>query len=175
MPRREQRQEASELPLHGIDTNERLTNFSRANENCMRHGFTMPQLTSARSILVVDDDVPLRQVIESGLRGAGYLVIGTAGREEVLALLLSKRFDLVITDVLMPDIEGTEVIKAVKTYQPDAAILAMSGGGSHITPELCLTIASAMGAGVPLMKPFEMERLLSAVERALSARSNPKT
>jgi DNA-binding NtrC family response regulator len=141
----------------------------------MPHDFSMHQLKPARSLLVVDDDVPLRKVIETGLSGAGYHVIGTAGREEVLALLQSKRFDLVLTDVLMPDIEGTEVIKAVKTYQPDAAILAMSGGGSHITPELCLTIASAMGAGVPLMKPFEMERLLSAVDRALSARSNAKT
>ena len=82
----------------------------------------------SRSILVVDDDVLLRRVIETGLRGQGHNVIGTAGREEVLALLQSKQFDLVITDVLMPDIEGTEVIKAVKTHQPDAMVLAMSGG-----------------------------------------------
>lgn len=134
----------------------------------------MQQPNSGHSILVVDDDVPLRKVIETGLRGAGYRVIGTAGRDEVLALLQSKQFDLVVTDVLMPDIEGTEVIKAVRTYQPAAAIVAMSGGGSHITPELCLTIASAMGAGVPLLKPFEMDRLLAAVDRALNARSRAK-
>ena len=124
--------------------------------------------TKGRSILVVDDDVPLRKVIETALRGAGHNVIGTAGREEVLALLQSKDFDLVITDVLMPDIEGTEVIKAVKTHQPEAVVLAMSGGGSQISTELCLVIASEMGAGVPLSKPFPMETLLRAVERALA-------
>jgi DNA-binding NtrC family response regulator len=123
-----------------------------------------------RSILVVDDDIPLRKVIETSLRGAGHNVIGTAGRDEVLALLQSKQFDLVITDVLMPDIEGTEVIKAVKTHQPEAAVLAMSGGGTQITSELCLLIAREMGAGVPLEKPFPMETFLAAVDRALAAR-----
>jgi DNA-binding NtrC family response regulator len=132
----------------------------------------MPLPTTGRSILVVDDDIPLRKTIETGLRGAGHNVIGTSGREEVLALLQSKQFDLVITDVLMPDIEGTEVIKAVKTHQPDASVLAMSGGSSHITPQLCLAIASKMGAGVPLLKPFTMESLLTAVDRALSARGH---
>jgi DNA-binding NtrC family response regulator len=126
--------------------------------------------TKGRSILVVDDDVPLRKVIETGLRGVGHNVIGTAGRDEVMALLQSKQFDLVITDVLMPDIEGTEVIKAVKTHQPEAIVLAMSGGGAQITTELCLLIASEMGAGVPLSKPFEMETLLTAVDRALTSR-----
>ena len=129
---------------------------------------------SPRSILVVDDDVTLRKVIETGLRMAGYKVIGTCGRDEILALLQSKQFDLVITDVLMPDIEGTEVIKAVKTHQPDAAILAMSGGGAHLTSELCLAVATAMGAGVPLVKPFEMPVLLRAVNRALGSRDATK-
>lgn len=119
---------------------------------------------------MVDDDVPLRKVIETGLRGVGHNVIGTAGRDEVMALLQSKQFDMVITDVLMPDIEGTEVIKAVKTHQPEAIVLAMSGGGAQITTELCLLIASEMGAGVPLSKPFEMETLLAAVDRALTSR-----
>ena len=124
----------------------------------------------SRSILVVDDDVLLRRVIETGLRGQGHNVIGTAGREEVLALLQSKQFDLVITDVLMPDIEGTEVIKAVKTHQPDAMVLAMSGGDTKVTSELCLLIAREMGAGVPLAKPFEIETLLAAVDQALTRR-----
>jgi DNA-binding NtrC family response regulator len=127
----------------------------------------MPQSDAMRSILVVDDDVSLRNVLVLGLRGLGHNVIGTAGRDEVLALLQSKKFDLVVTDILMPDIEGTEVIKAVKTHQPDAIILAMSGGEARLTPELCLTIATEMGASVPLLKPFEMKSFLAAVDRAL--------
>ena|SRR5688572_3704674 len=135
----------------------------------------MHQSNSTRSILVVDDDLRLRKVIEIALKSAGHNVIGTCGREEILALLQSKQFDLIITDVLMPDIEGTEVIKAVKTHQPDAAILAMSGGGSHLTPELCLAVATAMGAEIPLMKPFETSALLKAVNRALGLGDDSKS
>ena len=124
----------------------------------------------SRSILVVDDDFPLRNTIEIGLRNAGHKVIGTCGRDEILALLQSKQFDLVVTDMLMPDVEGTEVVKAVRTFQPDAAIVAMSGGGARITPELCLAAAGTMGAGVPLIKPFEMDTLMRAVEQALALR-----
>lgn len=135
----------------------------------------MTQSNAAHAVLVVDDDLTLRKSIETCLRAAGHRVIGTCGREEVYALLQSKQFDLVVTDVLMPDLDGTEVVKAVRSYQPDAAILAMSGGGSRLTPELCLAIAGSMGAGVLLMKPFAMNRFLSAVDQALSARPAPKT
>ena len=48
--------------------------------------------------------------------------------------------------------------------------MAMSGGGAQITSELCLLIASEMGAGVPLSKPFEMDAFLGAVDRALTLR-----
>jgi DNA-binding NtrC family response regulator len=130
----------------------------------------MPQPSQPRSILVVDDDLPLRKTIEIGLRSAGHRVIGTCGRDEIFALLQSKQFDLVVTDMLMPDIEGTEVVKAVRTFQPDAAIVAMSGGGTRMTPELCLAAASTMGASVPLIKPFKMDALLRAVDQALALR-----
>ena len=134
----------------------------------------MSKQNPSYSILVVDDDVPLRKTIDLALRSAGHRVIATAGRDEVVALLESKDFDLVITDVLMPDIEGTEVIKLVREHQPEAAILAMSGGGYRITSELCLAIAGAMGAGVPLTKPFAMDELLKGVERAMASANDAR-
>ena len=139
----------------------RLLGQRRSPVKIVHSTLLMPQSNQSRSLLVVDDDLPLRRSIESALRNAGHKVIGTCGRDEVLALLESKQFDLVITDMLMPDLEGTEVVKAVKASQPDAAIIVMSGGGIRMTPELCLAAARTMGAGMPLIKPFELGVLMS--------------
>ena len=132
---------------------------------------TIPPQTSeaqTRSILVVEDETDLRTSLEATLRQAGHKVIGTSSREEVLALLQSKNFDVVLTDVLMPDIDGTEVITATQKYQCGTAILAMSGGGVLTQTELCRTVTRALGAGVFLMKPFGPAALFSAIENALS-------
>lgn len=119
------------------------------------------------SILVIDDDDSIRAVVQLCLKNAGYSVQEACGRPDVLNLLRKGRFDLVITDVLMPEIDGAEVISATMVHQPGAAILAMSGGGPYLPAGLCLKIATALGAGAPLAKPFHLVELLSAVESAL--------
>jgi DNA-binding NtrC family response regulator len=120
------------------------------------------------SILVVDDDESIRTVVETCLKHAGYNVMTATGRAPVLCALAAREFDLVITDVLMPEIDGAEVITASRMRQPGAAILAMSGGGSYLTAEFCLKMATQMGAGAPLMKPFHLDELLTAVRNALA-------
>jgi DNA-binding NtrC family response regulator len=132
----------------------------------------MTQPNSTRSILLVDDDTSFRKILETSLTKAGYKVIATSGRSEILAVLESKRFDLVVTDVLMPEIDGTEVIKLVRELQPAAAIIAMTGGGYRMSPELLLTVATAMGARVPLEKPFGADVFLKAVALALADRDS---
>ena len=84
-----------------------------------------------------------------------------------MALLHSKEFDVVVTDMLMPDLEGTEVVQAVRKNQPQASVLAMSGGGFKLPPELCLKIAEHMGAVVTLTKPFRVEDLLQAINTVM--------
>jgi DNA-binding NtrC family response regulator len=121
----------------------------------------------AASILVVDDDDSVLTVVEACLRGAGYDVASASGRDSVLRMLAAKHFDLVITDVLMPEFDGTEVVTAAKTHQPAASIMAMSGGGPYLTAEFCLKMAKALGAGGPLIKPFHLDELLLAVQNAL--------
>ena len=85
-------------------------------------------------------------------------------------MLRTRKFDLVITDILMPEIDGAEVIAATRVHQPGVAILAMSGGGPHMTADLCLKIAKTLGAVVPLLKPFHLDELLQAVGKALQRR-----
>ena len=126
--------------------------------------------TSQLSILVVDDDSAIQTLVQFCLQRAGYHVVCVSGRGPVLAVMAGGHFDLVITDVLMPDLDGTEVIAAAKVHQPDAAVLAMSGGGPHLTAEFCLKLARSLGASAPLLKPFHIEELLAAVRSALEKR-----
>jgi len=128
----------------------------------------MTHTSQVRSILVVDDDMALRKIMETWCRMAGYEVSATSGRSDVLAQLQSRHFDLIVTDVLMPDFDGTEVINAAKKYQPGASILAISGGGVGLSPDVCLAIATGVGAGAPLMKPFGKDEFLAAVQRAIT-------
>ena len=130
----------------------------------------MNQPNPTRSILVVDDDESIRSIVEMCLRRAGHKVVGACGHSRVLALLKARRFDLVITDVLMPDLDGTDVVRAVHLHQPGTAILAMSGDWSCRASELLLDIAMKGGAGAPLMKPFHLHELLDAVDQALTGK-----
>lgn len=124
---------------------------------------------TSKSILVVEDDAPTRALITSALQRAGYSVTGASGKTEVLALVRFHPFDLVLTDVIMPEIDGTEVILALKKYRREIPVIAMSGGGSMMTSEFSLNLAKAVGAGVVLNKPFRLEELLVAVEKALGS------
>lgn len=124
--------------------------------------------TNPLSILVIDDDECTRTMASYCLQSQGYAVASAAGRNSILALLKAHAFDLVITDVLMPDIDGPEVIEFVRLLQPETPVLAMSGGSHYLTSEFCLTLATAMG-GTPLGKPFTIEEFLTAVRDALQS------
>ena len=96
---------------------------------------------SSKSILVVEDDAPTRALITSALQHAGYNVTGASGKTEVLALVRFHPFDLVLTDVIMPEMDGTEVILALKKSRRSTPVIAMSGGGSMMSSELSLNLA----------------------------------
>jgi CheY-like chemotaxis protein len=74
--------------------------------------------------------------------------------------------DLVITDIVMPDMEGLEVIRELRQTDPDIKIIAMSGGGIAAA-EQYLALARTFGAGSVLDKPFTQEQLLTVVAEAL--------
>ena len=124
--------------------------------------------SSRASILVVDGDDSVLTLVHFCLKHAGYTVTSARGREPVLSLLASgSRFDLVITDLLMPEIDGVEVIAATKVYQPGAAILTMSTGAHDLPGKLQLRLPQSADIVPPMMKPFHLEELLVTVERAL--------
>ena len=85
-------------------------------------------------------------------------------------MLRSGHFDLVITDIVMPDGDGFELIAAVKTHQPAARVLAISGGGKYLESADCLKMARGLGAHGVLIKPFNWAEMRTAIEAVCPAR-----
>ena len=109
-------------------------------------------------ILVVDDDRQTREVVDAKLRQAGHTVSCAADGVEAIDLVRGKLFDVVVTDILMPNKDGFEVIAELRRRHGGVRIVAMSGGGRR-NQEQYLKTASSLGAHATLMKPFSFSDL----------------
>jgi CheY-like chemotaxis protein len=121
------------------------------------------------SILLVDDATDTLEVMAQCLSGDGYHVTCAVGGKEAISLLQDRNFDLVITDLLMPDTDGMEVLMAVRRYQPEARTIAMSGGGEYFPAWQLLNLAKTLGADEQLLNPFSRRDLFDAIDRACDA------
>ncbi len=121
--------------------------------------------TTPLSVVVADDVVGIQKLVEHWLSDVGCTVHCASTGNEVAKLVRLHHFDLVITDVIMPDGDGLEVIADVRRAQPGARVLAISGGGNHLPAHDCLKFAKGLGAHAVLLKPFNREQLLEAVTR----------
>lgn len=132
---------------------------------------------SALSILVVDDEETLRRVMTIVLEKAGHRVLSAASGSEALSLLARQTVDLVISDIVMPETDGIELVQEIRTLYPKIRVISMSGGGNFLTAALCLKLADQMGASGILSKPFTPDQLLASVEQALALppKSHPGT
>jgi DNA-binding NtrC family response regulator len=127
------------------------------------------------SILIADDEDSIRSLLEHFLRSSGHSVVIVASAREACEAIARQTFDLVITDVLMPDGDGLDLITELRKKQPNARILAMSGGGRYLEGSDYLKLATGLGAHTVMMKPFTFEQLQSAIGVALAAPADPPT
>ncbi len=118
-------------------------------------------------ILVIDDDVHIRELISIMLEGEGHKVILAEDGILGLKMVEKNKFDLIITDIIMPNQEGLETIVQIKTISPDIKILAISGGG-RIGSASYLTLAENFGVDKTLSKPFYHKDFIKCVEELLS-------
>jgi DNA-binding response OmpR family regulator len=125
-----------------------------------------PPNTMAR-ILLIDDDDSVRTMLRQTLTHFGHTVIEARDGQEGLKLFQHARADLVITDIVMPEKEGLEVLMELRQEQPPVKIIAMSGGGRGMAADY-LRMARGMGAARVLAKPFSHEVLMAAVNELLS-------
>ncbi|MCX6955403.1 MAG: response regulator [Verrucomicrobia bacterium] len=121
------------------------------------------------SILLIEDDDLLCDVLTKVLRSVGYSVMVATDGRKALALFHAEPADLIVTDIVMPDQDGLEVIMALHREQPELPIVAISGA----KPELYLGLAARLGARRTLSKPFSPETLLRAVADLLPPPSAP--
>jgi len=113
-------------------------------------------------ILVVDDEEDIRDVSRLLLEKSGYDAARFDCGQAALDAMEKERFDIVLTDMLMPEMDGVELITEIRRRDPEQAILAMSGGG-HAPKESYLQIAKLYGVQGVIAKPFNREKLIEAL------------
>lgn len=123
-------------------------------------------------ILVIDDEELIRETIRMKLEQSGHEVVEAANGVEGLRAIEQGRFDLVVTDIIMPEQEGIETIRKIRDRNPQVAIIAISGGGRGRNYQF-LDIAKKLGANEALPKPFTGSQLLTLVETTLRGIAKP--
>lgn len=119
------------------------------------------------TILVVDDDEVSRALLGSLLRGAGHRIIEAANGFEALARAHGERPDLIVTDVLMPGMDGYELLHKLRMDPPIAGIPVVFYTAAYLQDEV-RGLAERWGSCIVLAKPAEPAAILQAAERALA-------
>src|SRR5579864_152259 len=117
------------------------------------------------TILVADDDRAIRTVLNQALARLGHDVRMTGSAATLWRWIADGDGDLVITDVIMPDENGLDLIPRIKKLRPELRVIVMSAQNTLLTA----VKATERGAFEYLPKPFDLRELVGIVERALSA------
>ena len=122
---------------------------------------------TSSTILVADDDRAIRTVLNQALGRLGHDVRTTGNAAQLWRWVADGEGDLVITDVVMPDENGLDLLPRIKKMRPDLRVIVMSAQNTLMTA----VKATERGAFEYLPKPFDLRELMNVVERALSAPS----
>ena len=126
----------------------------------------------AGTILIADDDAAIRTVLNQALGRAGYDVRTTGTAAGLWRWVAAGDGNLVITDVVLPDESGFDLLPRIKRARPDLPVVVMSAQNTILTA----ITATERGAFEYLPKPFDLKELTSVVQRALAiAPSRPET
>ena len=117
-------------------------------------------------ILVADDQEKIRNMLKSLFEQFGHTVTVATNGKEAIQFYGENPADIIVTDILMPDMEGIETIRALRRIKSDVKIIAMSGGGT-VGPDEYLHMAELFGAKRTIQKPFDVREVLDAVQVCL--------
>ena len=123
-------------------------------------------MSALANVLVIEDDAEMREFLIRLLTRRNYSVTSAKNGKTGLASLTAQSFALVITDIVMPDMEGLETIKRIRQINPDMPIIAISGGGNDQMDYL--KFAQRFGANAVLAKPFDPAELLKVVAQLVT-------
>ena len=119
-----------------------------------------------KTILLVDDDQQFREYMREMLMDQNYDVIEAVNGEVGLEKFNASKPDLVITDIVMPEKEGIELILTLRNIDPSIPIIAVSGGNLG-NADSYLNMAEKLGVNATLTKPFSMDDILSELSRLM--------
>jgi DNA-binding NtrC family response regulator len=122
---------------------------------------------SMHSVLIIEDDDFVKNMLKQTLERAGYEVATASNGRIGIQLYQSNPFDVVITDLIMPDMEGIETITHLRKTNPAVKVIAISGGGRN-RPDDYLHLAAKLGAMKTCVKPVDRNALLNAVQSLVS-------
>ena len=120
-------------------------------------------------VLVIDDDELFRDYLATELRRAGYWVRELADGRELPQLLAQDAYDALITDLMMPQVNGALCIRLARAMVPDLPVIAVTGAAAGDLPPEAADAASLNAAAV-LAKPVDPRALLDLLERVIAAR-----
>ena len=122
-------------------------------------------------VLIIDDDVALLRLMAMAFQRAGFTTVAADNGRAGIRMAGAHHPDLVVTDIVMPDIEGIGAIRAIKGGKRPPKVIAISGAGRGRGSDYLLW-ASHLGADEVLAKPFRMSELLKLSRRVIET-SNP--
>jgi CheY-like chemotaxis protein len=118
-------------------------------------------------ILIIDDDKSIRKLLRGIIEPKGHQVVEAESGRGGIEAFSAQPIDLVMTDIVMPDMDGNQTIIHLKKLSPTVRIIAISGGGRarNLTP---LQLAKQFGADRILEKPFRREDVVRTVDEVLA-------
>ena len=121
----------------------------------------------SKYILAVDDDPAISDLVKQNLEDAGYQVFVANDGKEAERYLNAMSFDLLVTDIFMPEKDGLELLQKLRQKNRGLKIVAMSGGGGTFAPDVFLKMAKKLGAQRTFEKPFDWKEFVAAVRELL--------
>jgi DNA-binding NtrC family response regulator len=119
-------------------------------------------------ILIIDMDAETLKTCEEILCSRSATTVTTCDSRAAMHEFGACNPDIVLTELIMPERDGIELLRGIKRTKPKTKVIAMSGGGAALSTEFVLNLARRLGADGTLSKPVDATRLLEAIEKILS-------
>jgi CheY-like chemotaxis protein len=120
-------------------------------------------------ILLVEDSPEVSMTVREILVSAGHTVFAAGTGNEAMAKLKERRFDLIVSDIWMPEMDGIALLKEVRGSGNRVPVIVISGGAPNAPLTYTAPLAATFGANEVIYKPFEKDELLNAVSAVLAA------
>ena len=122
------------------------------------------------TVLIIDDDAQFNLMLKSALEIKGYEVETAANGKEGKALYQNKKYDVIITDIIMPDVDGYEVILDLRRMGMSDRTIAVSGGGRTAADDYLVT-AQHFDVAATFNKPIDLQALRDKVDEIIKSHS----